>query len=932
MKDKLDQPFSDDLLETAIAMVNSGDFDPRIPAILFQGIEADHWQAQGALNKLGRHKVIAFANALVSDKLSNSTKVKILRECSVAFDVTEIMGLSPSSRYLLQREIAAKLPDYPVGKPERMWLNLAFALGDPNSAFVTGDSALQQANMILLALDSKDLAVCEAGLILAAQASSEACNTEVIRKLISIAIKPKNPLGDQATEVLSRHSIPASASKDIIKLLKKNQTRGITAALKAKIWEDRRVLKLFTALVPNDYAELDDRNSFQKCLPKLGKNFTTALVDLHFAPKSDQLARENARSCLLHCVPHDVDRLRGIVDAGQDDLALFAALILDQWELIDESLAEKMAALLCRDNESEEAETARRQTDVKVARLHPVAFADGLKPIISDESRSSETRLEAIKLLVRLGENFESNMDFALDALDRLAVEFEQKRIVFIRGIEHLGAMFSADGEDSEFQSLVNQLVVQGKKRGDIRLVSSGLATLVGSGKKEKNECVMHTSEAIDLMQLGLNCGEREVELDVATSILHLDENNDAAVSVLQKQIKDGHDSMRFAYTALAKARKIPVSDLVSKLDDEDQCYEAIEHIGYLGELARPAVPRLVAMLDTHYDQQVASTLNQLAPHAAAAAPQLLKLLGTEKERHAVKILETIEACAEETVSALIPRLDNKRDMVKTAGLSNRFGYAASPAVQILKKHLTDPDLKSTAIVAARELGKRSRRQWQFQNSNPFTADDDFGKPADPLIPSLVDLLENEETEIVLLAIDSLTTFERNAEAACEPLVRLASSESAIVREEAARAIGVVGGSADVAVPALLQLLDDSSFTVRRNAVRSLRTFGEDAQSAVEKIVECATPWQHDEAMIYPAVDTLGAIGPAAKLGLPILTCAYKTGWGDWHTWDLHMRAANAIKMVDPDTAKSLGIWDAPNVPFRTCNGILGALHPNWAS
>jgi HEAT repeat protein len=89
-------------------------------------------------------------------------------------------------------------------------------------------------------------------------------------------------------------------------------------------------------------------------------------------------------------------------------------------------------------------------------------------------------------------------------------------------------------------------------------------------------------------------------------------------------------------------------------------------------------------------------------------------------------------------------------------------------------------------------------------------------------VPALVELLDDKDTEVRILAASSLGNIGHDAKTAIPVLTKMLRDKDVFVRSNAAWALGKVGPEARQALPALSELLHDKDDVVRRAAIEAL--------------------------------------------------------------------------------------------------------------
>jgi HEAT repeat protein len=125
----------------------------------------------------------------------------------------------------------------------------------------------------------------------------------------------------------------------------------------------------------------------------------------------------------------------------------------------------------------------------------------------------------------------------------------------------------------------------------------------------------------------------------------------------------------------------------------------------------------------------------------------------------------------------------------------------------------------------------------------------------------------------------------------------------ALVRREAAFALGEIGMGAKGAVPALGGALKDPDVRVRRSAADALGEIGVAAKAGVPALIDALKDVRNPPDVLGAAAWALGEMGPEARSAVPALIDALK-GSND----RLRKEAAAALQKIDPEAARKAGL------------------------
>jgi HEAT repeat protein len=280
---------------------------------------------------------------------------------------------------------------------------------------------------------------------------------------------------------------------------------------------------------------------------------------------------------------------------------------------------------------------------------------------------------------------------------------------------------------------------------------------------------------------------------------------------------------------------------------------------GALVRLGPGAVPELASAVDDRrIGFQAAALLGRIGPPAKAAVPCLIeRMKGGESVSQRVRAAEALWRIAKhpDALPTLIAALDYQGGVWAADALA-RLGADARPALDALKKRLTDPKTANAHLAVA---------LWQIERSPEGLA-------------ALAQALKSPFKDQVRLAVRTLKEIGGPAKAALPDLSALLEAE---VREERGlRSIGYdgvtliealdrIGREADVAVPALVTALHSRYEPWRDAVVQALRRPGAAPTADLEALLE-----QGDWRARVLAAKVLGLRGEAAKGAVPALAAA----------------------------------------------------------
>jgi HEAT repeat protein len=240
---------------------------------------------------------------------------------------------------------------------------------------------------------------------------------------------------------------------------------------------------------------------------------------------------------------------------------------------------------------------------------------------------------------------------------------------------------------------------------------------------------------------------------------------------------------------------------------------------------------------------------------------------------------------------------DNAAGRLAAVTALGQLGSKASPAIDALLSHLSDPALQSAVIDTLGQLGpaaapavpklvELAKKGDQRTTILPIlTSIGPGAKEALPMIYSAVKDYAPDVRASAATALASVETDESKAIAVLAPLA--SSSESGKVRRASAHALAKYGPAASAAVPGLISMLDKE--TERGEAMRALKAIG------VKNVPDLMTMLSKSDVRIRTfACDSLGNLGPEAKEAAPKLR--------EIAAQDSSLRASAtaALKKIDP--------------------------------
>lgn len=333
------------------------------------------------------------------------------------------------------------------------------------------------------------------------------------------------------------------------------------------------------------------------------------------------------------------------------------------------------------------------------------------------------------------------------------------------------------------------------------------------------------------------------------------------AVPVFARRLA-GADTRDEALDVLARlgAPALPALQAALELEapNDDDLAMIVDALGELGEVAAPAVTRLIE-LAAHESplvrERAVLALGRIGVVDEAVLAALVARLGDPEPGvrcFAARALGALRATA--SVADLVRALgdDDAEVRVVAAAALEALGPAASPSVEALRAALAieDADLRRAAALALSALG-------------PAAADarDD-----------LVGLSASDDPCVRHAALYASAGLDGDMDAALRTLEADLEADDAEVRNSAAEVLGRAGARAQGAVPRLLELLRRRDWRDRRVDAALARIGGDP---------ELLVPVLLDAVDLPEVADALGAMGAAARSAIPALEAAARHDDGD---------------------------------------------------
>ncbi len=252
--------------------------------------------------------------------------------------------------------------------------------------------------------------------------------------------------------------------------------------------------------------------------------------------------------------------------------------------------------------------------------------------------------------------------------------------------------------------------------------------------------------------------------------------------------------------------------------------------------------------------KSAAQAIAILGKQAEAAAPDVIRLLDNPDALREFRGLNPaeIEAVKEELAKALrslgsaaVPTIVETLRYRDHTYSRNVVDALPDEAIPPLVEALDHADVK-VRMQVARLLGQ-------------------MGTRAREATDKLTGLLDGEHPGLREQAIDALAGIEPE-NAPVEALIKRLDDQKPVVRERAARALGILSQESDKAVPALIEALDDSERWVHLAAARALGSFPDHSRHIV-KVLTRRMDRQTDPEIRGAYLKTMAVLGEDSRSG-----------------------------------------------------------------
>ncbi len=364
--------------------------------------------------------------------------------------------------------------------------------------------------------------------------------------------------------------------------------------------------------------------------------------------------------------------------------------------------------------------------------------------------------------------------------------------------------------------------------------------------------------------------------------------------------------------------------------------------LGTFGQLAAtyaPSIAKLLSDPSATVRGDAVRALGTLGPHAATALPGIVELLRDPDDdvrsnaAYALGVLGMQAATYAPSIAELLADPDNgvRSGATEALGYLGEHAATALPRIAELLTH-SDEDVRTSAASALSALGELD---WIYQTRFQLLASVGASNAIlPPYIPgvdvsdpqSIANLLNHPDWVLRANAVRALGALGGNAAKYAPSMAELLEEPNENVRASAASAIGALGSHATTALPTIVRLLENRDEDVHSNAANALCAVGIHVATYAQNIAKLLK--DPDDAICGRAANALGNLGPqAATHARDIAELLNNRRESAWHAAEALATLGKAAVTALPTIANLLGNRDGLDASEAVdiLDGILAA-------
>jgi HEAT repeat protein len=283
--------------------------------------------------------------------------------------------------------------------------------------------------------------------------------------------------------------------------------------------------------------------------------------------------------------------------------------------------------------------------------------------------------------------------------------------------------------------------------------------------------------------------------------------------------------------------------DRVQKAESDTEQSIAANAISAFGTDAKPAIPKLIEMLDDRSEEfrtMILGVLRGLGPHAKSAVPQLVKLLKERKAGDPEVVMWVLQAIGPDAKEAIPVLMDSLHD-------EKLLKYAVQTLCSI------GPEAK-VGIPEIRNAIKRARGNSAISVASLVRPLSNLGTD---VVPLLIECLK-DDPPVQCASADALAAMGQSARDAIPDLKKLVRHKTPEVRFAVANALWEIAK-------------DSEAITIYCELLSVDQQSGYDSRRGVSELHPLGPTTPLGPSLFDRSVEALGKIGPAAKAALPAL-------------------------------------------------------------